>query len=49
MGDQLGEAQAANNIADTYLLLGRFDALDALQEALDIQRRTGIRTARRSP
>src|SRR5260370_6457618 len=42
IGDQVGEAQAANNLADTYLRLQRFDeALEPLARTMTIQRRIG--------
>lgn len=42
LGDQRGEAQAANNLADTYLMLGRFaDAIEPLERALELQRKAG--------
>ena len=44
MGDLIGEAQAANNLADTYQWLGRTeDALDLLRRALDLNREAGNR------
>jgi DNA-binding SARP family transcriptional activator len=42
LGDQPGEAQAANNLADAYLELRRFEeGLEPIQRALDTQRRVG--------
>jgi tetratricopeptide (TPR) repeat protein len=44
LGDRIGEAQAANNLADTYQWLGRTeDALDLLRRALDLNREAGNR------
>jgi DNA-binding SARP family transcriptional activator len=44
LGDQPGEAQAANNLADAYLELRRFEeGLEPIQQALDTQRRVGHR------
>ena len=44
IGDQRGEAQAANNLADAYQRLGRMgEALDLLRRALDLNRETGYR------
>jgi DNA-binding SARP family transcriptional activator len=42
--DRMGEAQAANNLADAYQRLGRTDeALDLLWRALDLNRKVGDR------
>jgi DNA-binding SARP family transcriptional activator len=44
IGDRKGEAQAANNLADTYQRLGRpGEALDPLWRALDLNRDVGYR------
>ena len=44
IGDLIGEAQAANNLADAYQWLGRTDeALDLYRRALDLDRRAGER------
>jgi DNA-binding SARP family transcriptional activator len=44
IGDGMGEAQAANNLADAYVVLGRTDeALDLLRRALDLSRKVGNR------
>ena len=44
IGDRMGEAQAANNLADAYQRLGRADeALDLLRRALDLNRQVGNR------
>ncbi len=44
LGDRRGEAQAGNNLADAYLLLGRFaEATEPLQLALVIHRENGSR------
>jgi tetratricopeptide (TPR) repeat protein len=42
IGDRMGEAQAANNVADAYLLLGRTnEALELYQRALEVNREVG--------
>ncbi len=42
IGDRRGEAQTANNLADTYQWLGRTEeALDLLRRALDLNRDVG--------
>jgi tetratricopeptide (TPR) repeat protein len=44
IGDRLGEVQAANNLSDAYVVLGRTDeALDLLRRALDLNREVGYR------
>ena len=44
IGDRLGEAQAANNLSDAYVVLGRTDeALDPLRRALQLNREVGYR------
>ena len=44
IGDQRGEAQTANNLADAYVMLGRKDeALDLLRRALELNREVGYR------
>src|SRR6266487_1565152 len=44
IGDRMGEDQAANNVADTYLLLGRTnEAHDLYQRALELNREIGYR------
>jgi DNA-binding SARP family transcriptional activator len=44
IGDRLGEVQAANNLSDAYVVLGRTDeALDPLRRALDLNREVGYR------
>ena len=44
IGDRMGEAQAANNLADTYQRLGRTDeALDLYRRALELNREIGYR------
>ncbi|MDQ2813793.1 MAG: tetratricopeptide repeat protein [Actinomycetota bacterium] len=44
IGDQLGAAQAANNLSDAYVVLGRTDeALELLRRALDLNREVGYR------
>jgi DNA-binding SARP family transcriptional activator len=44
IGDLMGEAQAANNLADAYQWMGRTDeALDLYRRALDLDRRAGTR------
>ncbi len=44
IGDQTGEAQAANNLADAYQRLGRTEeALGALRRALELNRKVGYR------
>ncbi|HEY6311775.1 MAG TPA: BTAD domain-containing putative transcriptional regulator [Streptosporangiaceae bacterium] len=44
IGDRIGEAQAANNLSDAYVVLGRTDeALDLLRRALDLSREVGYR------
>jgi DNA-binding SARP family transcriptional activator/Tfp pilus assembly protein PilF len=44
IGDRLGEAQAANNLSDAYVVLGRTDeGLDLLRRALDLNREVGYR------
>ncbi|MGE5134304.1 MAG: BTAD domain-containing putative transcriptional regulator [Gemmatimonadota bacterium] len=44
LGDPRGETRAANNVANAYFQLGRFEeALDAAQRSLGIQRRLGNR------
>ena len=43
-GDRMGEAQAANNLADVYQRLGRTEeALGVLHRALDLNREVGYR------
>ena len=43
-GDRMGEAQAANNLADAYQRLGRTEeALGVLHRALDLNREVGYR------
>jgi tetratricopeptide (TPR) repeat protein len=43
-GDRMGEAQAANNLADAYQRLGRTEeALGVLHRALDLNRKVGYR------
>lgn len=44
IGDRIGEAQAAVNLSDAYVVLGRTDeALDLLGRALDLSREVGYR------
>jgi DNA-binding SARP family transcriptional activator len=44
IGDRLGAAQAANNLSDAYVVLGRTDeALELLRRALDLNREVGYR------
>ncbi len=44
IGDRMGEAQAALNLADTYEALDRWDeAIDLLRRALDLNREVGNR------
>ena len=44
IGDRIGEAQAANNLADAYRALGRRqEALELLHRALDLDREVGYR------
>ncbi len=44
IGDRIGEAQAANNLADAYRALGRRqEALELLHRALDLDREAGYR------
>jgi tetratricopeptide (TPR) repeat protein len=44
IGDRMGEAQAANNLADAYQRLGRTDeALDLYRRALELNRQVGDR------
>jgi len=44
IGDRMGEAQAANNLANAYQRLGRTEeALDVLHRALDLNRELGYR------
>jgi tetratricopeptide (TPR) repeat protein len=44
IGDRMGEAQAANNVADTYQQLGRTnEALDLYQRALELNHEIGYR------
>ena len=44
IGDRRGEAQAANNLANVYLELGRpLEALEPLQHSLVVQREVGYR------
>jgi len=44
IGDRIGQAHAANNLADAYRALGRKqDALEALRRALELNREVGYR------
>jgi DNA-binding SARP family transcriptional activator len=44
IGDRMGEAQAANNVADAYEALGRGEeAVDLLRHALELNRKVGYR------